>query len=70
MLGRGLAAFSAYIEASLPEHPHSYDDIRRVNTGLLQVDEAKASELELGRNRCALSQHEAEKQTGKEAAAA
>jgi glyoxylase-like metal-dependent hydrolase (beta-lactamase superfamily II)/rhodanese-related sulfurtransferase len=60
MLGQGLAAFSAYIEASLPEHPQSYDDIRRVNTGLLQVDEAKASELELGRNRCALSQHEAE----------
>jgi glyoxylase-like metal-dependent hydrolase (beta-lactamase superfamily II) len=67
MLGRGLAAFSAYIEASLPEHPQSYDDIRRVNTGLLKVDEAKASELELGRNRCALSQHEAEKQTSKEA---
>jgi len=62
MLSQGLAAFSAYIEASLPEHPQSYDDIRRVNTGLLQVDEAKASELELGRNRCALSQREAEKQ--------
>lgn len=58
MLGQGLAAFSAYIEASLPEHPQSYDDIRRVNTGLLRVDEAKASELELGRNRCALSQNE------------
>jgi glyoxylase-like metal-dependent hydrolase (beta-lactamase superfamily II) len=59
MLGQGLPAFSAYIEASLPEHPQSYDEIRRVNTGLLQVDEAKASELELGRNRCALSQREA-----------
>ncbi|MBU1214663.1 MAG: MBL fold metallo-hydrolase [Gammaproteobacteria bacterium] len=67
MLSQGLTAFSAYIEASLPEHPQSYDDIRRVNTGLLQVDEAKASELELGRNRCALSQREAEKQAGKEA---
>ena len=40
---------------SLPEHPPTYDDIRRVNTGLLQVDEAKASELELGRNQCALT---------------
>ena len=59
MLGRGQAAFNAYILASLPEHPPSYDDIRRVNTGLLQVDEARASELELGRNRCTLSQHEA-----------
>ncbi|HEY0666158.1 MAG TPA: MBL fold metallo-hydrolase [Gallionella sp.] len=57
MLEQGLAAFGAYIEASLPEHPPSYDDIRRVNTGLLQVDETKASELELGRNRCALSPH-------------
>ncbi|MDD2699993.1 MAG: MBL fold metallo-hydrolase [Sideroxydans sp.] len=64
MLSQGLPTFSAYIEASLPEHPQSYDDIRRVNTGLLQVDEAKASELELGRNRCALSQREAGKQTG------
>lgn len=55
VLDQGLSAFSAYISASLPEHPPSYDDIRRVNTGLLQVDEAKASELELGRNQCALS---------------
>lgn len=55
MLGRGLEAFTAYILASLPEHPKSYDDIRRVNTGLLEVDEAKASELELGKNLCALS---------------
>lgn len=55
MLSQGLAAFSSYILENLPEHPQSYDDIRRVNTGLLQVDEAKASELELGRNRCALS---------------
>lgn len=69
-LSQGLAAFSAYIEASLPEHPHSYDDIRRVNTGLLQVDETKASELELGRNRCALSQPEAEKRTSVELTAA
>lgn len=59
VLSQGLASFSAYILESLPEHPQSYDDIRRVNTGLLQVDEAKASELELGRNRCALSHHDA-----------
>jgi glyoxylase-like metal-dependent hydrolase (beta-lactamase superfamily II)/rhodanese-related sulfurtransferase len=61
MFARGQAAFSAYILASLPEHPPSYDDIRRVNTGLLQVDEAKASELELGHNRCALSHPESER---------
>jgi len=58
MLSQGLDAFIAYILGSLPEHPQSYDDIRRVNTGLLQVDETKASELELGRNRCALSHSE------------
>ena len=55
VLGQGLEAFIAYILGHLPQHPPTYDDIRRVNTGLLQVDEAKASELELGRNQCALS---------------
>jgi glyoxylase-like metal-dependent hydrolase (beta-lactamase superfamily II) len=53
-LERGEHAFSSSILASLPEQPERYDEIRRVNLGLLQVDEAKASELELGRNRCAL----------------
>ncbi|MBZ0105654.1 MAG: MBL fold metallo-hydrolase [Sulfuricella denitrificans] len=55
MLGQGLAVFSAYILSNLPEHPPSYDEIRRVNTGLIEVNEVKASELELGRNQCALS---------------
>jgi len=59
MFDRGPEAFSAYILESLPEHPKAYDDIRRVNTGLLQVDETKAGELELGRNRCGLSHREA-----------
>lgn len=61
MLGQGLAAFSAYILGSMPEYPQSYDDIRRINTGLLQVDEAKASELELGPNLCAITPHEVER---------
>lgn len=56
MLDQGLPAFTGYILQSLPEHPKSYDDIRRANTGLIQVDEVKASELELGRNQCALAQ--------------
>ncbi len=58
MLGKGLAAFTDYILRNLPEHPPSYDDISRVNTGLIEVDEAKASELELSRNQCALSHRE------------
>lgn len=55
VLSQGLAEFSAYILSNLPEHPPSYDEIRRVNTGLLEVNEVKASALELGRNQCALS---------------
>ena len=55
MFERGQEAFGAYILENLPEHPPSYDDIRRANIGLLQVDEEKAGELELGRNRCGLS---------------
>ena len=57
ILDQGLAAFCSYVLGNLQEHPPSYDDIRRINTGLLQVDDAKASELELGHNRCALAQH-------------
>lgn len=61
MLSRGLPVFSSYILSNLPEHPPTYDDIRRVNTGLTEVDEAKASELELGRNQCGLSHREERK---------
>ncbi len=57
MVYAGQAAFADYILHSLPAHPPGYDEIRRVNTGLLEVDETRASELELGRNLCALSQH-------------
>lgn len=57
----GEAAFTDYILRSLPEHPLSYDEIRRVNTGLIQVDETRASELELGKNRCALSHRAGER---------
>jgi glyoxylase-like metal-dependent hydrolase (beta-lactamase superfamily II) len=61
LLEQGLPAFVSYTLARLQEHPKSYDDIRRINTGLLQVDEARASELELGKNLCALSQRNAER---------
>lgn len=57
MVYAGQAAFADLILHSLPAHPPSYDEIRRVNTGLLQVDETRASELELGRSLCALSHH-------------
>jgi glyoxylase-like metal-dependent hydrolase (beta-lactamase superfamily II)/rhodanese-related sulfurtransferase len=48
-------AFVKHILASLPVFPPQYVDIKRVNTGLLQADEEKANELELGRNVCALA---------------
>lgn len=48
--------FVAYILASLPEFPDEYIDIKRVNAGLLDVGESRASELELGKNICALAQ--------------
>lgn len=48
--------FVAYILASLPDFPDEYVEIKRVNAGLVEVKEAKASELELGKNICALSQ--------------
>jgi len=48
--------FVAYILASLPKFPEEYIDIKRVNAGLLAVGESKASELELGKNICALAE--------------
>ncbi|MFQ5527842.1 MAG: MBL fold metallo-hydrolase [Thermoanaerobaculia bacterium] len=48
--------FVAYILGSLPRFPKEYVDIKRVNAGLLEVGESKASELELGKNICALAQ--------------
>ncbi len=49
------ASFGSYIMANLPEFPPQYVDIKRVNTGLLTVDEDRASELELGKSVCALA---------------
>ncbi len=47
--------FVEYILGSLPQFPQQYVDIKRVNAGLLEADEEKQSELELGQNVCALS---------------
>jgi hypothetical protein len=52
----GKEVFVDYILSSLPHFPPQYVDIKRVNIGLLKPDESKASELELGRNICALAQ--------------
>jgi glyoxylase-like metal-dependent hydrolase (beta-lactamase superfamily II)/rhodanese-related sulfurtransferase len=48
-------AFIAYVLTHLPEMPGQYVEIKRVNIGLSQPDEQTASELELGKNVCALA---------------
>jgi glyoxylase-like metal-dependent hydrolase (beta-lactamase superfamily II) len=52
---RTLAEFTDYVLSNLPTFPPEYVEIKRVNAGLVQPDEEKASELELGKNICALA---------------
>jgi glyoxylase-like metal-dependent hydrolase (beta-lactamase superfamily II) len=47
--------FIQYVLEHLPFLPPQYVQIKRVNAGLVQPDEQEASELELGKNICALS---------------
>lgn len=54
-LAESKEAFVQFILSTLPVFPPQYVDIKRVNAGLLQPDEEKASELELGKNVCALA---------------
>jgi hypothetical protein len=49
------AAFFELIRASLPENPARYQDIRKVNLGLADPDEAGRKELEIGKNLCGMS---------------
>lgn len=46
--------FASYILSSLPAFPEAYAEIKRVNLGLRDAAEDRASELELGKNLCAL----------------
>jgi glyoxylase-like metal-dependent hydrolase (beta-lactamase superfamily II) len=56
MVQKGEREFVSYILSSLPTFPPQYVEIKRVNAGLILSDEEKASELELGKNICALAQ--------------
>lgn len=49
------AAFLEYIKSTLLENPERYQDIRRVNLGLLQADEGRMRELEIGKNLCGMA---------------
>ena len=55
MILEGEERFVSHLLANLPTFPKQYVDIKRVNAGLLHPNEESASELELGRNLCALS---------------
>jgi glyoxylase-like metal-dependent hydrolase (beta-lactamase superfamily II)/rhodanese-related sulfurtransferase len=47
--------FVAFLQANQREAPAIYQEIRKVNMAWLHVDEARASELDLGKNECAAS---------------
>lgn len=53
---RSLADFTEFVLGNLPFFPKEYIQIKRVNAGLVQPTEEEASELELGKNICALSE--------------
>jgi glyoxylase-like metal-dependent hydrolase (beta-lactamase superfamily II) len=47
--------FVQYVVDHLGRPPEQYDDIRKINMGWIEADAARVSELEVGRNECALS---------------
>ena len=51
--------FIAFLERNQSEAPAVYQEIRKVNLRWLDVDDAKATELDLGKNQCAASQAKA-----------
>ncbi len=52
---RDKAAFARRIKASLLENPERYQEIRKVNLGVLRREEAKQKELEIGKNLCGMA---------------
>jgi len=53
MHSRDEEEFVKFILAHLSDQPAIYQDIRRANLGLIQVDEDRLIEMELGKNQCA-----------------
>jgi glyoxylase-like metal-dependent hydrolase (beta-lactamase superfamily II) len=52
---RTLEEFTSFVLGNLPVFPPEYVEIKRVNAGLVVPTEEEASELELGKNICALA---------------
>jgi len=48
--------FAGQILKNLPEEPSAYQKMRKANLGLLEADEEKMEQWELGKNRCAIEQ--------------
>lgn len=51
--------FIRFLEQNQSEAPATYQDIRKVNLRWLEVDETRATELDLGKNMCAASRAKA-----------
>ncbi len=50
----GTEDFKKQVKASLPTNPERYQDIRKVNLGLLEPEEDRLKELEIGKNLCGM----------------
>ena len=47
--------FLEYVNSSLPANPERYQEIRKVNLGIINPDEKKRKELEIGKNLCGMT---------------
>ena len=47
--------FIEFVCEHLPKNPDRYEEVRRVNLGLAEPDEAKRKELEIGKNLCGMA---------------
>jgi glyoxylase-like metal-dependent hydrolase (beta-lactamase superfamily II) len=52
---RDETAFTRRIKANLLENPERYQEIRKVNLGMLRREEARQKELEIGKNLCGMA---------------
>jgi hypothetical protein len=51
------ADFVRFIKVNIRKQPDEYAQIRKVNAGLLQVDDEDQEIMDLGKNECAASMH-------------
>jgi len=56
---RDPGTFLSEVQSTLQENPERYQEIRRVNLGMIHPDEARRKELEIGKNLCGMGQNRA-----------